>query len=209
MNIYLVRHGAVPTIYNNVVIGQQNIPLSEKGVQDIARLGHWIQSSGIKIHKIYSSDLMRAKNSAIILSEILGYSQKIVFDEKLRELSSGVFEGRPKDRLKKFRRRYSDTEIAKPIRGESIMDLKKRVNLFFNGIVRKKATNCLLVTHYHPITSICYGASNIEAIIKKQNTLNPYRSSMTQIKYSYALNSFELRELKPDLNRMEKKDRFI
>lgn len=192
MNICLVRHGAVPTNYNNVVIGQQDVPLSEEGAEDIANLGWCMQSTGITFDGIFSSDLIRAKASAIILSDILGYSKTIAIDKRLRELNSGVFEGKPKILLEYFRQSHTNPQRAKPFHGESIVELTFRVNQFLGELLRNRGENFLLLTHYHPITAIWHKAKNINNIIRQQDMLQPNRGSMSKISYSYANKAFRI-----------------
>ncbi|MDO8945658.1 MAG: histidine phosphatase family protein [Desulfocapsaceae bacterium] len=185
MNIYLVRHGSVSRQFNNIIIGQTDIPLSGKGENDIACLAQLMSGLNIKINKIYSSDLFRAERSAFILSKVLKKNHQFNIDRRLRELNSGVFEGKSRDYLNRFRTRFDFPNEAKPENGESINEVRDRVYDFLNDLLQKKIDDCLVVTHYHPITLIYKMASNIYDFEKKYGELNPRHSSISKIEYSF------------------------
>ena len=67
MEFYLVRHGAA---VSQAVNGQR--PLTPEGRRDVERLGRAAAQRGIQPRQIFHSGLLRAQQTAEILSESLG-----------------------------------------------------------------------------------------------------------------------------------------
>ncbi|HEX2242585.1 MAG TPA: phosphohistidine phosphatase SixA, partial [Gammaproteobacteria bacterium] len=67
MEFYLVRHGAA---VSQAVNGQR--PLTPEGRRDVERLGRAAEQRGIQPRQIFHSGLLRAQQTAEILSESLG-----------------------------------------------------------------------------------------------------------------------------------------
>ena len=91
MNIYLVRHGDDDERYRG---GWSNLPLVESGIGKAKKLGDYLSSNenkDIKIDKIISSDLKRAKMTADLINEKLGVN--ILYDKRLRENNNGILAG--------------------------------------------------------------------------------------------------------------------
>ncbi|WP_138495502.1 histidine phosphatase family protein [Paenibacillus pinistramenti] len=86
----LIRHGS--TIWNKSgrVQGLTDNPLDEDGRREARMLGLWL--SGQKWDRIYSSDLLRARETAEIIAGELGID-KVETDPRLRELYAGQIEG--------------------------------------------------------------------------------------------------------------------
>lgn len=94
MKIFLIRHGQ--TVWNEQVRiqGRADIPLNDKGQQQLSTTGQILAGFGEPIDLIITSPLQRARKSAQIVAECVGYDvEKIVVDERLTELSSGMAEG--------------------------------------------------------------------------------------------------------------------
>ena len=87
--IYLVRHGQ--TDWNTIrrIQGQTDVPLNDIGRHEAFLSGEKLAS--IKIDKIISSDLLRAKETAEIINRFL--SRSITFDTRLREINFGDLQG--------------------------------------------------------------------------------------------------------------------
>ncbi len=90
MYLYLIRHGE--TDWNTVrrLQGGSDIPLNEKGVQLAQITGEAMRD--ISFHRAFTSPLIRAKETARI---IMGDRPvPVTEDERLREISFGVLEGK-------------------------------------------------------------------------------------------------------------------
>lgn len=95
--IYLTRHGETEWNEKKLIQGHSDIPLNKKGEEQAKQLGKELES--IDFTTVFSSDLLRAKNSAeIIISE---KNLTVVTTKTLRERFFGRFEGKPLNVLRK------------------------------------------------------------------------------------------------------------
>ena len=89
MKVYIVRHGQVP----HNALGQYNTTdedLTELGINQAEELRDKIKNMDFDI--IISSPLNRAKHTAEIINI---NSQKIIYDDRIRERSCGDLSGKP------------------------------------------------------------------------------------------------------------------
>lgn len=90
--IYFIRHGEVynpdRVIYGNVV----DVPLSQKGFDQIEILGKRLKNKGIVPDIIFSSPLKRAKQSAQMFQKVYGKTQWVV-DSDLRDAGHAELKG--------------------------------------------------------------------------------------------------------------------
>lgn len=93
-HIYVARHGE--TDWNAVGRwqGHSDIPLNDQGREQARALGRALSTTlaGTRLSVIVASDLARAKETATIVSKVLGVTG-LLLDPALRERRFGVFEG--------------------------------------------------------------------------------------------------------------------
>ena len=95
--IYLTRHGETEWNKKKLIQGLSDIPLNKKGEEQTKQLEEQLKK--INFDAVFSSDLLRAKNSAeIIISE---KKLKVITTKTLRERFFGRFEGKPLGVLRK------------------------------------------------------------------------------------------------------------
>ncbi len=70
--IILVRHGQVRQNKEKILLGQTDVPLSDKGKIQAGRAGEQLAELGPETDRIYSSPLIRAKETAEIIAGSLG-----------------------------------------------------------------------------------------------------------------------------------------
>lgn len=160
--IYLLRHGLDDEDY---IGGYSSAELIDEGIKQIINAREFIIKNNLKIDKIYSSDINRARQTAKIVNKKLKVD--IVYDNNLRELDKGDLTGLKKDYAYKLYKEYKkidDISIRYP-NGESMMDLYKRVGKYLNDI---KYDNVLLVTHRGVINMIYYILNNIDLDMDKE-----------------------------------------
>lgn len=80
--IYLIRHGETDWNVERKIQGQTDIPLNSNGKQQAEEAANEI--ANLKIDRIISSDLSRAKETAEIINKKVG--AKITFDKRIREV---------------------------------------------------------------------------------------------------------------------------
>ncbi|MHA1245394.1 MAG: histidine phosphatase family protein [Candidatus Heimdallarchaeota archaeon] len=150
MRILVIRHGQSTGNLNRIFQGQGAFPLTDKGKIQAVLVAKKIKDSFESIDCIYSSDLIRAKESTEIIANILGRS-KVIFDQRLREHDCGVLEG--KVFSEELREKYlepsnKDPDLRIP-EGESSNEMNKRIKVSFEEIVKKTDENStiMIITH--------------------------------------------------------------
>lgn len=140
--IYFVRHGQ--TIWNvaKKICGSTDIELTDLGHEQAVETGHNILDSGIKADEILYSPLIRAKATALHISEITGISARE--EQRLKEQCFGIYEGTPR-RSEDFRKakmqfinNYGD--------GESMFRLAQRIYNLLDELKNDDKTY-ILVAH--------------------------------------------------------------
>lgn len=153
-NLFLVRHGETLWNAERRIQGSLESHLSEKGKQQMHAMGK--QLSSVPMHALYSSPLIRAKQSAEIFQ--LYHDLEMTIDHDLRERSFGAGEGLT---IEEFNHRF-EKELAHmyslPIEArhkhrvaqgsETVHELKVRVTGCLQRIARRHAgENVLIATH--------------------------------------------------------------
>lgn len=93
--IYFARHGQ--TIWNveNKICGATDIALTQTGHEQAKDLGRKILNEGIHIDEILCSPLMRARDTAVHVSEITGIPVRT--ELRLKEQNFGKYEATPRN----------------------------------------------------------------------------------------------------------------
>ncbi len=148
--IYLIRHGAVQTQGTGKrFIGQLDLPLSHKGVEQIQELENELWSA--QLSAIFCSDLKRSLETAAILSGIRDHFAPAPRPE-LREISLGQWDGLTFEEVRtrypnEFEERGRDMVHYRPPGGESFLDCTKRVIPAFFDILHATRGNILIAGH--------------------------------------------------------------
>ena len=122
-------------------------PLTEEGRKEVKKAAKGLK----KIDIIYSSDLLRTKQTAEIVAKENG--AKLVFDKRLREYDVGVFNGKSPDLPWEYLGNRSDMISAKLPKGESFLDLGQRLYDFLREMNEKhQKKNILIVSHELPLS---------------------------------------------------------
>ncbi len=158
--IYLMRHGLDD---ENYIGGWSNVPLVSEGEQQVTSACSYL--SNLKVNRIVSSDVLRARQTAAIVSHYL--SMDVDYDLRLRELDKGLLTGlsrKEADLL--FPKRKQLSIYDKYPEGEAMIDLYSRIKLLLNEI--KDWDNTLLITHRGVINMIYYILNEIELDMDKE-----------------------------------------
>jgi len=160
--IYLVRHGLDDEKF---IGGYSDISLIEEGINQINDVRDYIIKNQLPINKIYSSDIIRAKETANIINETL--KKEIIYTTILREQDKGLLTGLEKTVAYTKYPEYKDLidVTQKYPNGESLKDLYERVKKLLTTIIDN---NQLLVTHRGVINMIYYILTNTPLDMKKE-----------------------------------------
>ena len=145
---FLIRHGETDWNKEKRFMGQENVPLNQKGIEQAEQTAQRLRDRNIDL--IISSDLLRAEQTARILAQKTG--AEIVIDKNLRELHAGESQGLTYDEIAKQHNLANwDDRINQDFRfigGESWDELEKRVwATFQHHIAHHNHKNVALVTH--------------------------------------------------------------
>src|SRR5258708_2650508 len=132
----LVRHGETAWNAEARVQGQLDVPLGETGLAQARAVASALRSESFSA--IYSSDLMRARQTAAPAAKRLGL--EVFLDPRLRERHYGVFQGmtyaEAKERVPegyaRFRAKDPQYDFAT---GESLSRFNRRSLLFIQEVV--------------------------------------------------------------------------
>ncbi len=172
--IYFVRHGLTDWNKKGLVQGHTDIPLNSEGEAQANGLA--LELKDIEFDKAFSSDLLRAKRTAEIIT--LEHQLKIETAEVLREREFGVIEGKSNERVKEIQRIISSLEESKRFSYkhhpsiESDEELISRLLPFLREIaVSYAGKSVLVVSHGGPIRAmlIHLGIGTYEDEIKIAN----------------------------------------
>ena len=152
--IYLVRHGQTDWNIEKKIQGHTNIPLNKNGRKQVELLAQNI--SNLRIDRIISSDLLRARETAEIINK--NFRKDIIFDERIREINYGILEGVPRDTLKQDIWNIFNTNPEK-LKAESKIHIYNRIKSFFDNL-QGTTDNILIVTHGGALRMIMYYVKN-------------------------------------------------
>jgi broad specificity phosphatase PhoE len=152
--IIMIRHGQSLANAQSRFAGHSDFDLSELGKQQAELAAKYLFEKE-QIDVIYSSDLLRAHNTALPFSK--AYGLPINDREGLRELFAGDWEGRTIDDIKQryaedFRVWREDFSNARCTGGESVGEMYERMIREVLCLARENDGKCiLLATHATPI----------------------------------------------------------
>lgn len=152
--IYFVRHGEYENPDKIVAWRLPGFPLSDQGRKDIEKLGKYFIDKNIEV--IYSSPILRTKQSADILGKILGL--KIMENPLIQEIYTPMQDQRVtyKELFKKRTIPYGE-EFHIQNKGENFEEIFNRVNKLVNQVlVEYKDKNIIFVSHGDPIMIFWY-----------------------------------------------------
>lgn len=140
--VYFVRHGETVWNVENKICGATDIDLTAKGHEQAIETGKKILAYNIKADKILYSPLIRAKKTALHISEITGIPA--FEEERLKEQNFGRFESTARDG-EEFRVAKGDF-VCRYDGGESMLHLAQRIYNLLDD-VKASGKTCILVAH--------------------------------------------------------------
>ena len=142
MELLVVRHAKTIANAQGDISGQSFAPLTENAFIETYLLAAKLMKSNIDT--IYSSDLLRARQTAQRLRIQLSVQGRINYSKNLREINYGALEGKNKLLVMKDNPRFHrDPNYVAP-NGESFSQLQTRVERFMKRI---RGKTILIVAH--------------------------------------------------------------
>ena len=152
--ITLLRHGK--TGLSGKYVGSLDVALSDSGRDQIELLGKRIDTYSYE--KIFSSTMLRCRQS----SEILFPNRTVCYDNSLREVNFGRWEGKTFQEISKTDSDLVDLWNSEGMDycfpdGECINDFTNRVHLFADRLKLCSENNIIVISHGGVIrTLLCY-----------------------------------------------------
>ena len=139
--IYFIRHGESEANIQWVFAGQKNnSPLTTKWRQQAQEVGRKFKDQNIHIHKIISSPLIRAQQTAECIAQEIDINiDKIMIDDRLIEYDMGDLTSTPIQNI-------SSAKLLSAQNAESINHFTTRIQSFLKSI-SKTQENYLIVSH--------------------------------------------------------------
>jgi alpha-ribazole phosphatase len=166
MTINIIRHTPV-ALPSGICYGSSDVALADTWEADILKVTQSIQNSANTV--VYSSPLVRCK----LLAQAL--SNKVIIDDRLKELNFGDLELQPWDNLRSPEAEawMNDYLNLRCPGGESYPELCERVNSFLTDLRATKHEESIIVTH----------AGIIRAMLVILRSITPQESFSTHIEY--------------------------
>ncbi|MBK7581943.1 MAG: histidine phosphatase family protein [Myxococcales bacterium] len=154
MDILLVRHGESEANAEGRLQGSLDYPLSERGRAQARQLARWLGHNGVAWDAAYTSPLLRARQTAEILTTARGEVDASI-EPDLAELRAGSLEGLTRDEIEARHSEYvkrgvTDLGDFSEFGGESYDEVQVRVERLLGVLIaRHRAADArvLLVAH--------------------------------------------------------------
>lgn len=151
--LYLIRHGESEGNRRRAFLGHTDLDLTQKGHEQAENTAQYLKD--IHADAIYSSDLLRAYNTAMHTARLKG--MEIITNKNLREIYAGSWENKTFDELcAEFEEEYglwkNNIGMARCSGGESVEELKARaVKEIFSIAEENIGKTVFIFTHATPI----------------------------------------------------------
>ena len=182
--IYIIRHGQSIANEKQMYIGRMDWDLSERGYLEAEETANALSS--VKIDAVYSSSLLRAKNTALPHARLR--SLDVIPRDDLMEISLGSWEGMEIKDLEKtdeFVHGWCENfGTFTPPDGEKVSDAADR---FYNAVLEIARENdgrtVLIAAHAAVIRAFWGKASGIAAEEVATRVKFPINASITRVRY--------------------------
>ncbi|MEW4327391.1 histidine phosphatase family protein [Rossellomorea marisflavi] len=145
VKVYITRHGETHWNREKRMQGWKDSDLTPEGEGDALALAQVLKR--VSFEAVYSSPIGRARKTA----ELIVDDALITFDEDLREIGMGDWEGRTQDEVRnadpeRFHTFWNNPHVYETETGETFNQVMERVESFLKKIQVHKGT-ILVVTH--------------------------------------------------------------
>ncbi len=171
MELFLIRHGQTDYNAQRRWQGRVDVPLNIAGREQAVKIRELLRLETIRLAKIYTSPLVRATETADIISN---HVTPIFIDERLVEINLGDYDGRYEDDIsqeigKRDYENWRSRNFTLPAPGgESIADVMVRAKDFLDEIAKSKSNEQLgIVAHQGlliALKSVISGQSELTAL---------------------------------------------
>lgn len=166
--LILMRHLESKWNKENRFTGWTDVSLSEEGIKNAEKVAEKLSNKNINV--VYTSPLIRNRDSVSLVLEILGKKDlPVIIDKALNERNYGDLQGLNKDEVKE---QYGEDQVQRwrrnwdqaPPKGESLKDVFNRVVPFYKEHIEKdlkSGKNVLVVASHNSLRALVKYLENI------------------------------------------------
>lgn len=166
--LFLLRHLKSQWNLENRFTGWTDVPLSKEGIESAEEVAK--KFIGFRIDKVYTSPLVRNRESTDLILEILDKKEiLIIADKALDERNYGKIQGLNKDDV---RAKYGEEQVRlwqrswsePPPEGESLKDVYNRAIPFYKKYIEedlKQEKNILVIASHNSLRALIKYIENI------------------------------------------------
>ncbi len=139
--------------------------LTEKGRAQAQKSAELLKSEE-HIDLIIASPLARTRETAMIIAKELNIPDtSVIFEDRLREIHTGVLDGKPLAEYEKFFATFEDRFTCAPEGGETLNDVRKRAgSLLYELETLHKGKRILMVSHARTIWALRSVSKGLSAV---------------------------------------------
>ena len=161
---FIVRHGEAENNVRGILSTDPAHPhhLTENGKKQAEATAAKLRKYGIDM--MYASPFVRTRETAEIIRTGIGLSPQFInYDERIRELKAGEFDGKPVTAYQQYFSSDEERFVKTPPGGENYSDMRARVMDFLYDVDRRfNGKNILIVTHDSPAWMMVSGAEGLD-----------------------------------------------
>ncbi|HMS31457.1 MAG TPA: histidine phosphatase family protein [Candidatus Saccharibacteria bacterium] len=163
--IYIARHGQNQDNAKGVLNGHRDLPLTDLGRAQAVELAEGISDLGLEFTIVYTSPLSRAHETAQIICDRLGISDKLVVMPELIERDFGIMTGHKASEIEELCapdiiKTNTITYFLNPKNAETFPDLLTRGQNILETIRSKHKSGNILAVCHGDIGKMIYAAAS-------------------------------------------------
>jgi len=154
MRIYFLRHGETDWNVKQLCQGQKDIPLNAKGKRQAHKAAETVKN--LEIQTIFSSPLLRAKETAEIISNLIPLA-KLQTSPLLMERAWGEYQGVSSEKMYAYEEAENNNNTLVPLSDKEFETkeiFKTRIQAAFNAAMKLKSP-ILIVSHGRFFRCLC------------------------------------------------------
>lgn len=154
-SIYLVRHGQTAWNREEIFRGRTDIPLDETGLRQAELVAEYFK--GVEIHRIYSSPLSRARETARKIAQLHNLNVELL--KGIIDLSFGNWEGHSHKEIQSNDKETYRLWREEPHRvrlpgGESLDDVRTRAMASMEEVIRNHSGKTLVLVSHRVVNKV-------------------------------------------------------
>lgn len=153
MKLILVRHGETQENVDNILIGQDDGKLTQKGIDESKKVGKELKEK-YNVDLVFCSPLGRCIDTLNNILDEYPIEGEVLMSKLIMERDFGEYTG-VESILVNMEELDEDNKINREMGVESLINMVKRVNLFLEDLKMENANSTILVvSHGGPIKII-------------------------------------------------------